>query len=275
MTEIAVQIPAGAPEPGAPAAAPAAAQQQPVNPMLDRSLMPDAQGNPAPQLSDAHLEAIPEPAPQQPEPSTEPVQVQDSEAASLRDMIGQELMQDPGASLVANSLLRLMGDKADHNRAFARAIAEGDVRFIDVAYLQDTLGADADEAIRAASYLLDYADNYTANLQQRLYSEVPGGEQAVQLAARHFRETATPAEHKMIVRLLDSGDFELMQYAVQTLVERAKGVMPPTGQQVHGTPQGVQPMTREEFGKAVLDNPTMTEQQYAMLQKRLAAGMRG
>lgn len=257
-----------------------------LNPMLDRSLAPGNQ----PEPSDAHLGGnteyndLPEHVlkarqqgnPEEPaEPDYEaPEPVEASHAENLTDMIGQELMQDPGTSLIAQSLIRMMQGKADHNRAFARAIHEGDARFIDEHYLRETLGDDADEAIKAASYLLDYASTYADQMRERLYSSVQGGEQAVQLAARHFRETATPTEQKAITRMLDSGDFELMQYAVQTLVDRAKGIMPAQHQQMHVTPSAVEPLTREEFGRMVLNNPGMSEQQYEALRTRLAAGLR-
>lgn len=271
---------------GAPAPAAAPAEQAPVSPLLDRSLI---QGD---NSSDAHLEGeqLPEhlqrakdyadnyqnqadtPAEDTPVDAEEPLTVEDVTAESLTDMIGNELMQDPASKLVANSLIRLLGD-ADHNRAFAQAIAEGDSRFIDEAYLREKLGDGAEEAIQAAKYLLDYAENYADNLQAKLFESVPGGEQAVQLAARHFKETATPAEEKMVAHLLDSGDFELMQTAIQTMVERASAVIPQGRQQTHVTQSAVQPLTREEFGRKILENPNMSETQYAQLRSRLAAGM--
>ena len=274
---------------GAPAPAAAPAGQEPISPLLDRTLI---QGE---KPSDAHLEGeqLPEhlqrakdyadkynkdnkdnqaDTPAEDSPVDDPLTVDDVKAETLAEMIGNELMQDPASKLVANSLIRLLGD-ADHNRAFAQAIAEGDSRFIDEAYLREKLGDDADEAIQAARYLLDYAENYAENLQAKLYDSVPGGEQAVQLAARHFKETATPAEQKMIAHLLDSGDFELMQSAVQSMVERASAVIPQGRQQAHVTQAAVQPLTREEFGRKILENPNMSESQYAQLRSRLAAGM--
>ena len=280
--EVQGNAPAGL-DTGNPVPAPAPAEQAPVSPLLDRTLI---QGN----SNDAHIEGeqLPEhlqrakdfaenyqkqaDQPAEDTPVDTPLTVDDVKASSLTEMIGNELMQDPASKLVANSLIRLLGD-ADHNRAFAQAIAEGDSRFIDEAYLREKLGDNADEAIQAAKYLMDYAENYTANLQAKLFDSVPGGKQAVQLAARHFKETATPAEQKMIAHLLDSGDFELMQSAVQSMVERASAVIPQGRQQTHVTQAAVQPLTREEFGRKILENPNMTDTQYNQLRARLAAGM--
>lgn len=291
-TSVAPEVQSNAPvgmDTGAPAPAAAPAEQAPVSPLLDRSVL-------QPSPSDAHLEGeqLPEhlqrakdyadnynknpqkdqaeaPAEDTPVDDT-PLTVDDVKTETLADMIGKELMQDPASRLVSQSLIRLLGD-ADHNRAFAQAIAEGDSRFIDEAYLREQLGDNAEEAIQAAKYLLDCAENYAENLQAKLYESVPGGEQAVQLAARHFKETATPAEQKMIAHLLDSGDFELMQSAINSMVERASAVIPKGGQQTHVTQAAVQPLTREEFGRKILENPNMSETQYAQLRTRLAAGM--
>lgn len=240
-------------------------ETQGVNPLLDRS---------EPQnLTDAHLERTSEDEPveaqETPEDSTE-----QAEPATLADMVGSELMQDPGCSLVARSLERLCTDKVDHNRAFGNAIENDDARFIDEAYLREVLGDDAEEAIASAKYLLDYADTYAEKLQQSLYESVPGGEEAVQLAAKHFNSTATAEDKRLVATLLDSGNMEYMQHAIRLITDRAKGVMPQHKAQTFGTPTALQPLSRAEFGKAVLDNPSMTPAEYEKLRARLAAGLR-
>lgn len=245
----------------------AAPEEEPqgVNPLLDRS---------EPQnLTDAHLEGTSEDEPveaqETPEDSTE-----QAEPATLADMVGSELMQDPGCSLVARSLERLCTDKVDHNRAFGNAIENDDARFIDEAYLREVLGDDAEEAIASAKYLLDYAGTYAEKLQQSLYESVPGGEEAVQLAAKHFNSTATAEDKRLVATLLDSGNMEYMQHAIRLITDRAKGVMPQHKAQAFGTPTALQPLSRAEFGKAVLDNPSMTPAEYEKLRARLAAGLR-
>lgn len=244
-----------------------------VLPMLDRTQFQEPeQGAP---VGDALLEGepqdvAPEQTPdQQPEPDS-------FESETLQDMIGGELMQDPGASLVANSLIRMM-QGADHNRAFAKAIEHGDARFIDTAYLEEKLGPDlAQEAIKAAEYLVGYADRYVEDLKQRLFSTVPGGEQALQLAAKHFRTAAPAEEHKAVARMLDSGDLEIMQYAVRQIMrygsDLPQGAVAPQPRHTVA-PTGLQPLSRAEFGKAVLDNPNMSEQEYNQLSARLQASM--
>lgn len=245
-------------------AAPEEAPQR-VNPLLDRS---------EPQnLTDAHLEGASEDEPvetqETPEDSTE-----QEAPATLADMVGSELMQDPGCSLVARGLERLCADKVDHNRAFGNAIENDDARFIDEAYLREVLGDDAEEAIASAKYLLDYAGTYAEKLQQTLYESVPGGEAAVQLAAKHFNSTATAEDKHLVATLLDSGNMEYMQHAIRLITDRAKWVMPKHTAQTFGTPTALQPLSREEFGKAVLDNPSMTSAEYEKLRARLAAGLR-
>lgn len=245
-----------------------------VLPMLDRSQFQEPTAGP--QVGDALLEGNPENAHPDPvEPEDLPVD-ESAETGSLEEMIGHELMQDPGASLVANSLMRLM-QGADHNRAFAKALEYNDTRFIDTTYLNEKLGPEvAQEAIRAAEYLANYADNKAAEMRGKLFSAVEGGEEALQLAAKHFRSVAPAAEQRAIARMLDSGDMEIMQYAVQTLAQYGQklpqGAVQPQARHIVA-PTGLQPLSRAEFGRAVLNNPNMSEQEYNALSARLQAGM--
>ena len=253
-----------------PATAPEAAvpDASALNPMFDRGTYevtpPGEPTEPVEPVTDAHLEPTEE-------PDTDPDAVPDAPPATLADMVGAELMQDPGCSLVARGLDRLCKDKVDHNRAFGKALENDDSRFIDETYLRDVLGDDADEAIQSAKFLLEYADKYAADLTKQLYSGVEGGEEAVKIASKHFNTTASQADKDLVTKLLDSGNISYMQHAVRLITDSAKGVMPVHRQQTFGTPTGIQPMSRAEFGKAVLDNPNMTETEYTKIRERLAA----
>lgn len=240
-------------------------EQAPVtNSLLDRSTL-DPEN-----LTDAHLEPSEKKEPLVDEEIDEPEET----PATLADMVGAELMQDPGSSLVARGLERLCKGKVDHNRAFGKAIANEDARFIDTEYLKEVLGDDAEEAAQAAEFLMGYAETYAQNLQNKLYEGVEGGQEAVQVASRHFNDTATDAEKALVAQMLDSGNFEYMQHAIKLITERAQGVLPKHRQQTFGTPTGLQPMSREEFGKAVMDNPNMSQSDYEKIRQRLAAGFR-
>lgn len=242
-------------------------QEQGVNPLLDRSVPTD-------NLTDAHLEPTEDPEEDSVLELEETDSSSDEPPATLAEMVGSELMNDPGCSLVARGLDRLCKGKVDHNRAFGNAIENDDPRFIDEAYLREVLGDDADEAIQSAKFLLDYADTYTADLQQRLYASVEGGEEALKVAAKHFNTTATPADKKLVATLLDSGNMEYMQHALQLITQGAKGVMPKHRAQTFGSPTGLQPISRADFGKAVIDNPNMSPSDYEKLRERLAASFR-
>ena len=243
-----------------------------VLPMLDREQFRNPES--AAPAGDALLEGEQPNQLQETEPdNTEPV---DYETTSLREMIGSELLQEPGASLVAISLMRLMHG-ADHNRAFAKALEYGDPRFIDTTYLNEKLGNDtAVEVVKAAEYLLNYTDQKIEDMKNRLYSSVEGGEQAIQLAAKHFRTSAPREEQRAIAQMLDSGDMDIMQYALRQIMQYGAqvpqgAVKPQTRHTVAQT--GLQPLSRAEFGKMVLDNPNMSEQEYNALSARLQAGM--
>lgn len=235
-----------------------------TNPLLDRTVLEE------PTVS--HLEETPKEQPEvvPEEEAKEPT----APPATLAEMVGAELMQDPGCSLVAKGLERMLAGKVDHNRAFGKAIEQDDARFIDTEYLKDILGDNAAEAIQAAEFLMDYADTYTVKLQEKLYSSVEGGEEAVKLAARHFNETAAPADKALVAQLLDSGNMEYMQHAIRIMTERTSNLAPKHHAQTFANPSALQPLSREEFGKMVLDNPGMSEGDYNKLRERLATSFR-
>lgn len=229
-------------------------QQEATNPLLDREPQSNEQA-PVQQQEEAPESVEEKPAP-----------------TSLSELIEHEFEGDPAANMVYRSLERMLGD-ADTERAFLKAIEEDDPRFIDTAYLQEVCGENTPEIVRMAEYLFGYADRMQQQLQTQLYANVPGGYEGAQLAAKHFKATATPEQQEIVRALLDSGDMRLMQHGIQQIMQSAQGTVPQHRPGITGMAQGVQPMTRAEFGKAVLANPNMSTAEYNKLRERLAAGL--
>jgi len=269
MTDQAAQTPDSQDLPGqggaAGAGAPGAsgASDDVTNPLLDRSAVQGAQEPGADQQAGAAGEPGGD-EPQDQAPAEEPT--------SLGELIESEFSGDPAASLVYKQLERLTAD-IDVERAFGKAILEGDPRFIDEQYLREAIGDQADEARQMAEYLFGYAERMQEKLQEQLYADIPGGYEGARTAAMHFKKTATPEQQELVRAMLDSGNMQLMRHGLQQIMQHSRGTVPQHRPAVVGTTQGVQPMTRAEFGKAVLANPNMSQAEYAKLRQRLAAGL--
>ena len=237
-----------------------------VNPLLDRSAVEGTQEPGADQQADPTGE------PGKPEGDEPQDQAPAEEPTSLGELIESEFSGDPAASLVYKQLERLTAD-IDVERAFGKAILENDPRFIDEQYLREAIGDQADEARQMAEYLFGYAERMQQKLEEQLYADIPGGYEGARTAAMHFKKTASPEQQELVRAMLDSGNMQLMRHGLQQIMQHSRGTVPQHRPAVVGTTQGVQPMTRAEFGKAVLANPNMSQAEYNKLRERLAAGL--
>lgn len=260
-TQVSTEAPTGTVVVPNPDTAPAPEQTPVSNPLVDRGQVSDV----ARDLESHSVEDLP------PEPEADAEQ---PEAQTLEEMVSLEIQQDPNAKWAYLSLQRLLSDKVDAQRAFGKAITEDDTRFIDEAYLREVLGEDADAAIEAATYLHNYAEQHVAKLEQELYSTVEGGEEALKVAALHYAKVAPPEEQGVIAALLDSGDIVKMKYAVRQIMQAGATALPQARAQTFGTPSAQQGISREEFGRTIMQNPNLDDNAYEKLRERLALGLR-
>ena len=213
-----------------------------------------------------------------PAPANPPVEAPAPKAApesygSLQEMIGDELKADPQAGVIAAMLETVLGE-VDINRAFGKAVAEDDPRFIDEAYLKETLGPEkAKLAVDAAKQLLQHAERIGAQLEKELFASVPGGEAAVKQAAAVFNQVADAPTKAAIARLLDSGDKASMQYALQqiTAIATQSGKLVVHNEPGFGQPAAEKGLTRDEY-IAAINKPTLTDAEYQKLRAQRALG---
>ena len=192
---------------------------------------------------------------------------------SLQEMIGDELKADPQAGVIAAMLETVLGE-VDINRAFGKAVAEDDPRFIDEAYLKETLGPEkAKLAVDAAKQLLQHAERIGAQLEKELFTSVPGGEAAVKQAAAVFNQVADEPTKAAIARLLDSGDKASMQYALRQIITIAtqSGKLVVHNEPGFGQPAAEKGLTRDEY-IAAINKPTLTDAEYQKLRAQRALG---
>lgn len=193
--------------------------------------------------------------------------------ANLNDMLGAELLGDPQAAVVAGMLETLVGD-LDVNRAFGKAAAEDDARFIDEAYLVEKLGEKhAKLAVEAAKQLLGHAERISNALEAEVF-KAAGGKDRVEAAAKVFNETADPVTKAAMAKLLDSGDKASMQYALKQIVDFAvtNGKLVVHNDPALGQPSAEKGLSREEYAKAIQKH-NLSHDEYTRLQAQRRLGM--
>lgn len=216
--------------------------------------------------------------PTTPAPANPPVEAPAPKAepesyGSLQEMIGEELKSDPQAGVIAAMLETVLGE-VDVNRAFGKAVAEDDPRFIDEAYLKEALGPEkAKLAVDAAKQLLQHAERIGAQLEKELFASVPGGEAAVKQAAAVFNQVADAPTKAAIARLLDSGDKASMQYALQqiTAIATQSGKLVVHNEPGFGQPAAEKGLTRDEY-IAAINKPNLTDAEYQKLRAQRILG---
>ena len=193
--------------------------------------------------------------------------------ANLNDMLGAELLGDPQAAVVAGMLETLVGD-LDVNRAFGKAAAEDDARFIDEAYLVEKLGEkNAKLAVDAAKQLLGHAERISNALEAEVF-QAAGGKARVEAAAKVFNETADDVTKAAMAKLLDSGDKASMQYALKQIVDFAvtNGKLVVHNDPALGQPSAEKGLSREEYAKAIQKH-NLSHDEYTRLQAQRRLGM--
>jgi len=276
MSEVIPTIPS-LPTP-APAAVPAAAPES--TPAAPTQHLPEGIAERAAQL------AAQKPTPEVPEvgeppqkadttvPDQKPTdQPQADSYANLNDMLGAELLGDPQAAVVAGMLETLVGD-LDVNRAFGKAAAEDDARFIDEAYLVEKLGEkNAKLAVEAAKQLLGHAERISNALEAEVF-KAAGGKDRVEAAAKVFNETADPVTKAAMAKLLDSGDKASMQYALKQIVDFAvtNGKLVVHNDPALGQPSAEKGLTRDEYVKAISKH-NLSDAEYTKLQNARRLGI--
>lgn len=156
-----------------------------------------------------------------PEAVTNPEEVSSTEYTSAAELMS-EYAEDPMVKPMVMWLDSQLSDsEVDINRAFANVLKSGDIGYLDEGYLKEKLGDKADTVIDYAKSLWSFTQAKAEEQMQSIYSKF-GGEEAAKQAGQYFNANADEASKGAIKRMLDSGDKELVSYAVSQIVQFSK-----------------------------------------------------
>ncbi len=139
----------------------------------------------------------------------------------------------------------------DIDRAIGKALAYGDPALIDLAYMGEKGGANAQHLIVMAKALVERVQVQAAAGEQAVFAAA-GGKDAWHAAAGVFDKNA-PAHVKQVVKMMiDSGNASQMEAGAKMVVDFGKnsGLMPTAPGLVHAGAGGAgtaQALSREEF----------------------------
>lgn len=218
-----------------------------------------------------------QPQPAQPAPQAaapELVELSGVPTSNLRDFdIGE--IDDPVIKSTANILLA-SSPNIDLDRALAKAIQYGQPDLIDVAYLKEKGGTNADNLITIAKSLVTQIANVAEANTKAVYA-LANGQENWETAVTAFNQFADPTQRKTISDLLDSGKPQFVQYAAQTVLafSRQSGAVPFTGQQIQtgqasvAASQGLsKAQFQAELAKLNRNAPDYAEQSNILLGRR-------
>lgn len=167
----------------------------------------------------------------------------------------------------------------DITRALGNALTHGDARLIDVAYIREKGGANAEHLVTLAQGIISRVEQQAAEGAKAVHAEA-GGEQQWNVAVAAFN-THAPAHQKLVIRnMLDSGNPESIKAAAKSVVEfaRSSGQVPVAPGLVHAGAGGAgaaQALDKHGFQQALRQlspNSPGYEQARAELFQRRALG---
>ena len=130
-------------------------------------------------------------------------------------------LEDPTLRSMAGAF-KVMGAGLDFDRIFAKAIDAGDPSLLDVAYLKEKAGANAEGLIGLAESIVNFT-NQQAIQQQNAVFALAGGEAQWNAATTAFNLNAPP-EYKLAVKqLIDSGTKANIEAGAKLVTQFALG----------------------------------------------------
>lgn len=209
-----VEPPAGTPAPvpnGNPINIP---PQQTAAPAAEPAQAPAAQGDLAAAIA-AMTEALKGSAPAQAPAAVEPAVTTELNSYDVSSI------EDPIIKSMA-TVMQTIGKDIDLDRAIGKAIADGRVDLIDVAYLREKGGANAAELITIATGLVNAVNAKSSAISNEVYM-LAGSEAQWDAGVAVFNKGA-PQELKLVVaQMLDSKQEHLIKAGAKFVIEFSKG----------------------------------------------------
>lgn len=149
------------------------------------------------------------------------------------------------------TVMQTVGKGVDLDRAIGKAISDGRVDLIDVAYLREVGGENAQSLITIAQNLVQAVEAKGNAVNAKIHG-LAGGEQHWNNGVAAFN-TAAPVELRTVVaQMLDSGKENLIEAAAKIVVQFSKGagVLPQVNPTVQAGASGVpaaQALSKDAF----------------------------
>ena len=171
----------------------------------------------------------------------------------------------------------------DRQRIMGKALEFGDPDFIDVNYLRDQIGDQADILIPFLEEIVETSQQSYESLVQGIYQEV-GGQERWQGIAQVFTQTAPASIRNVAKQLIDSQDINQISQGIRLILDYSEqsGIAPKPPRLIQGqgfTQGGGQALSAEDF-KAELakigsrnSNPRNYDKLVTELRQRRALGI--
>ena len=182
-------------------------------------------------------------------------------------------IEDPIIRSMA-TVLQTSGKGVDMNRALGLAIERGDAELVDVAYLREAGGANAEQLVVIAKGIVDAIEAKASEVTSRVHA-LAGGADAWNASTASFN-TAAPAELKLVVKqMLDSNQSNLIEAGAKIVVQfgKSSGLLPNPKPSVQGGPAGMpaaMALDKFEF-QAELNKLDSTDRQFPQKRAELFA----
>lgn len=159
-------------------------------------------------------------------------------------------IDDPALRSMASVMLSL-GKGIDMDRVFGKALEHGDASLLDLAYLREKGGANAEQLSTLAQSIVTTMNAQVESQTKAIY-DMAGGEKQWQESTTAFNSKAPDALRTVVKQMLDSGVSAQVKAAAQLVVEFAKGNGLVTNQQPDlsfggAAPAGGQGLSKVEF----------------------------
>ena len=203
-------------------------------------------------------------------PPGEPTEPQSTGDLNTYDV---NTIEDPIIRSMA-TVLQTSGKGVDMNRALGLAIERGDAELVDVAYLRETGGANAEQLVVIAKGIVNAIEAKANEVTSRVHT-LAGGVEAWNASTASFN-TAAPAELKLVVKqMLDSNQANLIEAGAKIVVQvgKSSGLIPSPKPSVQGGPAGMpaaMALDKFEF-QAELNKLDSTDRQFPQKRAELFA----
>ncbi len=188
-------------------------------------------------FKEAKAKAAAVPAPSAtPTPASEPVKITPSESNESVNLMDNAAGSDP----VMKSMLTVFDHGAkglDRSRALGNALARGDASLVDVAYIREHGGEQAESLIEVAKSIVTHATAAVAEVSTAILA-ASGGQAGWDAAAAAFNKTALPSMRDYVAKEMESGNRARILAAAAFVTDHAKGSGLVTNQGVVVQPGG-------------------------------------